>query len=169
MFAKFLHILDFTRRAVLGVIFLLMLGVLAVVFITMRPSVPEHAVLVLDPKGALVEELAVPGSAFPLAMPAAEQARMRDLVRAIHAARDDRHIRMILLDLKDLDRAPLTKLQALRRAIDDFKTGGKKVIASANSYTQTQYYLAASADTVYLHPMGMVLCPNPHAWRIRPY
>ncbi len=157
MFAKFLHILDFTRRAVLGVIFLLMLGVLAVVFITMRPSVPEHAVLVLDPKGALVEELAVPGSAFPLAMPAAEQARMRDLVRAIHAARDDRHIRMILLDLKDLDRAPLTKLQALRRAIDDFKTGGKKVIASANSYTQTQYYLAASADTVYLHPMGMVL------------
>jgi len=157
MFAKFLHILDFTRRAVLGVAFLLMLGALAAVIVMMRPSVPEHAILVLDPKGALVEELAVPGSAFPLVMPAAEQARMRDLVRAIHAARDDKRIRMMMLDLKDMDRTSLTKLQTLRRAIKDFKTSGKKVIAAADNYTQTQYYLAASADTVYLHPMGMVL------------
>jgi len=157
MFAKFLHILDFTRRAVLGVVFLLMLGALAAGIIMMRPSVPEHAILVLDPKGALVEELAVPGSAFPLAMPTAEQARMRDLVRAIRAARDDKRIRMMMLDLKDMDRAPLTKLQVLRRAIENFKTSGKKVIAAGDNFTQTQYYLAASADTVYLHPMGMVL------------
>jgi len=157
MWSKLLRILDNARRVFVGLAFLLMIVVFIVAINAARPSVPDQAVLVLDPKGPLVEELAAPGAGFPFGFPAVEQARMRDLVRAIHAARDDKRIRMLLLDLKDMDRTSLTKLQTLRRAIDDFKTGGKKVVAAADSYTQSQYYLAASADTVYLHPMGMVL------------
>jgi len=157
MWGKLLHILDNTRRVFSGLIFLLMIIALVVAMQALRPSIPDKTVLVINPKGALVEELAVPGAGFPFGLPVAEQARMRDLIRVIHAARDDKRIRILLLNLKDMDRTSLTKLQALRRAIDDFKTSGKKVIAAADSYTQTQYYIAASADTVYLHPMGMVL------------
>jgi len=157
MWNKLLHVLDNVRRVFVGLIFLFMIVVFIIVIYTTHPSIPDKAVLVLDPKGALVEELAAPGAGFPLDLTAVEQTRVRDLVRAIHAARDDDRIRMLLLDLKDMDRTSLTKLQTLRRAIDDFKTSGKKVIAAADSYTQSQYYLAASADTVYLHPMGMVL------------
>ncbi|MDQ6959687.1 MAG: signal peptide peptidase SppA [Mariprofundaceae bacterium] len=157
MWNKLLHILDNTRRVFSALIFLSIIAALVVAVMAVRPSVPNQAVLVLDPNGPLVEELAEPGAGFPLGLPTVAQTRMRDLVRVIHAARDDKRIRMILLDLKNMDRAPLTKLQTLRRAIDDFKTSGKKVVAAADSYTQSQYYLAASADTVYLHPMGMVL------------
>ena len=157
MWNKLLHILDNTRRVFSALIFLFIIGALVAAVTSMRPSVPNQAVLVLNPSGALVEELAEPGAGFPLSLPSAEQARMHDLVRVIHAARDDKRIRILLLDLKDMGRTSLTKLQTLRRAIDDFKTSGKKVIAAADSYTQSQYYLAASADTVYLHPMGMVL------------
>jgi len=157
MWKKLLHILDNVRRVFMGLIFLFMIVVFIVAINATRPSVPDQAVLVLDPKGALVEELAAPDAVFPFGLPSAEQARMRDLVRVIHAARDDKRIRMLQLDLKDMDRSSLTKLEILRHAIDDFKTSGKKVFATADSYTQSQYYLAASADTVYLHPMGMVL------------
>jgi len=157
MWNKLLHILDNVRRVFLGLIFLFMIVVFIVAINATRPSVPDQAVLVLDPKGPLVEELAAPDAVFPFGLPSAEQARMHDLVRVIHAARDDKRIRMLRLDLKDMDRSSLTKLKILRRAIDDFKTSGKKVVAAADSYTQSQYYLAASADTVYLHPMGMVL------------
>jgi len=157
MWNKLLHILDNVRRVFLGLVFLFMIVVFIVAINASRPSVPDQAVLVLDPKGALVEELAAPDAVFPFGLPSAEQARMHDLVRVIHAARDDKRIRMLQLDLKDMDRSSLTKLKTLRRAIDNFKTSGKKVVAAADSYTQSQYYLAASADTVYLHPMGMVL------------
>ncbi len=157
MWSKLLHVLDNVRRVFSGLLFLLIIVVLVVAIKATYPSIPDQAVLVLNPKGALVEELAEPGAAFPFTLPTAEQTRVRDLVRVIHAARDDKRIRMLLLDLKGMDRTSLTKLQTLRRAIDDFKTSGKKVIAVSDNYTQSQYYLAASADTVYLHPMGMVL------------
>jgi len=157
MWRKLLNILDHARRVFLGLMFLFMIVMLVVAIETMRPSIPDQAVLVIDPKGILVEELKAPDVTFPFTMPVAEQVRMHDLVRAIHAARDDKRIRMLLLDLKDMDRTSLTKLHTVRRAIDDFKTSGKKVIAASDNYTQAQYYLAASADTVYLHPMGMVL------------
>ncbi len=157
MWNKLLYVLDGTRRVISGLIFLLIIVLLVVAFRATHPSIPDKAVLVLNPTGALVEELAAPGAGFPFGLTTVEQTRVRDLVRVIHAARDDKRIRMLLLDLKDMDRTSITKLQTLRRAIDDFKTSGKKVIAVSNNYTQSQYYLAASADTVYLHPMGMVL------------
>ncbi len=157
MWKKLLLILDNVRRIFVGLMFLLMIVVLIITISSTRPSIPDQAVLILDPKGALVEELAAPDAVFPFGLPSAEQARMHDLIRAIHAARDDKRIRMLQLDLKDMDRSSLTKLKILRHAIDNFKTSGKKVVAAADSYTQSQYYLAASADTVYLHPMGMVL------------
>jgi len=157
MWSKLLRILDNVRRVFLGLMFLLMIVVFIIAINATLPSIPDQSILVLDPKGPLVEELVTPGAGFPFGLTATEQARLRDLVRVIHAARDDKRIRILQLDLKDMSRTSLSKLQILRRAIEDFKTSGKKVIASADSYTQSQYYLAASADTVYLHPMGMVL------------
>ena len=38
-------------------------------------------------------------------------------------------------------------------------------MAYADSYPQAQYYLAAHADEVYLHPQGMVLLEGFGRWR----
>jgi protease-4 len=53
--------------------------------------------------------------------------------------------------------ANLSKLRDLRDAIADFKKSGKKVIAYGDDFLQPQYYLAAQADEVYLHPRGFLL------------
>ena len=45
-------------------------------------------------------------------------------------------------------------LEALRRALADFKKSGKWIIAYGDSYTQGTYYLASVADKVYLNPEG---------------
>ena len=61
--------------------------------------------------------------------------------------------------------AGLTKLRDLRAAIADFRGSGKKVVAYADSYLQTEYYLAAQADEVYLHPQGLLLLEGFGHWR----
>ena len=59
----------------------------------------------------------------------------------------------------------MTKLRDLRAALADFKKSGKKVVAYSDAYMQAQYYLAAQADEVYLHPQGMVLLEGFGRWR----
>ena len=165
MWSKLFRALEIVRRAVSAFVVLLVLVVFIAAILAARPSVPEQAVLVVHPRGELVEELAAPEAAFPLALPSPEQTRVRDLVRAIRAAKDDERIKGLILDLRDMAPAPLEKLRAVARAIADFRAGGKPVHALGDAYTQSQYYLATSADTVWLHPMGMVLLTGMSLYR----
>ncbi|MEM6576772.1 MAG: signal peptide peptidase SppA, partial [Pseudomonadota bacterium] len=50
-----------------------------------------------------------------------------------------------------------SQLQELKSAIGQFKDSGKPVIAYGYGMSQQQYYLAALADQVWLHPEGLVL------------
>ena len=46
--------------------------------------------------------------------------------------------------------------KALRDALLDFKQSGKFIIAYADSYTQTNYYIASVADKMYLNAVGNI-------------
>ena len=48
-------------------------------------------------------------------------------------------------------------LQRIAKAIDDFKSSGKKVIAIGTQYTQSALFLAAHADEVLMDPEGAAL------------
>jgi protease-4 len=65
-----------------------------------------------------------------------------------------------VLKLGGLDGAGLSSLQDVAAAIERFKAEGKRVVAVGDFYTQNQYYLAAHADEVYLHPQGFVFLPG---------
>jgi protease-4 len=41
-------------------------------------------------------------------------------------------------------------------AIREFRAAGKRVVVAADSFDQTQYYIAAQAGEVYLDPLGLV-------------
>jgi protease-4 len=45
-------------------------------------------------------------------------------------------------------------VDAIRRALIDFKDSGKFVVAYADDYTQAGYFLASVADEIYLNPLG---------------
>lgn len=47
-------------------------------------------------------------------------------------------------------------LQELRHALMDFKQSKKFIVAYADSYTQGSYYLASTADKLFVNPSGMI-------------
>jgi protease-4 len=148
-------------RKVLHLVLLLL--VFIVFFGTMAdaPTVlPESAALVIQPKGALVEQLE--GDPYERALAellddGKPQTLVQDIVDALQYAKDDDRIEMVHLELSGLGSAGLSKLQTVGAAIDDFKTSGKRVVASADFLSQGGYYLGARADELYLHPSGLVL------------
>jgi|GEM_PF-3959918 len=155
--------LDATRK-VLHLIVLLVFFLLIVAALSPKiPHVPAKAALVLAPQGMLVEQL----TGDPLERALAEvygqdrpETLVRDLVEAIRTAKDDARIQVLVLDLSGLAGGGLAKLEEVAAAIRDFKTSGKKVICYGESFDQTQYYLAAHADEIYLDPQGIVLIPG---------
>jgi len=149
---------DLLRRVIVNVLFLLILLGIAAAIIARQPDIPDGSALILDPRGALVEQVASPSPRdFLLANPRVEQSLMRDILEAIHLARDDDRIKVMVLKLDGMGAASLSKLQDLQYAILDFRKRGKRVIVAADQYSQAQYYLASAADEVYLNPMGMVV------------
>jgi len=79
------------------------------------------------------------------------------VVDAIAAGKEDERVKALVFDLSSFEGARMTKLQDVRDAIIDFKTSGKKVIATSDEYEQDAYYLAAFADEVLVHKMGAVM------------
>jgi len=144
-------------KILVGLVTVLMLIVFISALFAGRPHVPEHALLVLDPEGPLVEELNVPQPADLLfGTPGPKQTRLHDLIEVLKRAKGDARVDMVLLQLEDMASTPMPMLEELRRAVADFRSSGKKVIAYAENYSQTQYLLASSADEVWLHPLGLV-------------
>ena len=48
-------------------------------------------------------------------------------------------------------------IEVLQKAIDDFKTSGKFVIAYSDNYTQKGYQLSLAADSIFVNPIGKIL------------
>ncbi len=120
---------------------------------------PQSAALIVQPVGQLVEQVA--GDPYDRAVAelvgdAPPQTLVSDIVDAFEYAKNDDSIAAIHLELSAFSGGGLTKLQRVAQAIDEFQETGKRVIASADFFTQQSYYLAAHADEVYMHPEGLV-------------
>ncbi len=153
-------VLNWTRRIVVNVaVFVFVLFLISLLFADRSPKVEQGAALVLAPRGALVEQLTgTPGErAFrELTNRAEPESLVQDQIRALRQAASDDRIGALVLRLGGFGGGGLTKLQALRAAIDEFKLSGKTVIATADDYGQSQYYLASAADEIWLHRFGSV-------------
>jgi protease IV len=66
------------------------------------------------------------------------------------AATDDR-IEGAFLDLSSVMASPAT-LKVIHDALEDFKASGKWIVAYGESYSMSAYYLASTANEVYLYP-----------------
>lgn len=153
--------LDASRRFLFNLIFLAILIALAIaIFSGPVKKLEDKTALILDFKGSLVEQHAGGVRESLLAEARGESKKstqLRDILQVLDAAAKDPKISSVVLMLDDMDSTGLPMLREVAAALERFKAGGKKVVAWGSSYDQRQYFLAAHANEVYLHPMGTVM------------
>jgi protease IV len=141
----------------------LLLGIFLIVLAALsreQPQIPRAAALVIAPQGVLVDQLR--GDPFERALARAQgtglqETLLKDLIEAVRAATNDDRIKALVLQLDGLTDSGLSKLQELAQELQQFKTSGKPVYAIGDGFDRNQYYLAAQADEIFMHPMGAVL------------
>jgi len=152
--------IDGTRRAVMNLIFILIVVILVIGFTAGSKRIEDKTVLVLDLKGSLVEQTT--GNvreALSSQLQGGEtrqDVQLRDILQVLDAAAGDPKIGGIVLLTDDFDGAGIAMMRDVADAIDRFKATGKRVVAWGSSYTQRQYFIASHANEVLLHPMGTV-------------
>lgn len=161
--------LDTLRRFLHLLVLLVLLGIVIGALRQVSPRLPEKAALVVRPSGNIVEQLS--GEPLQRAISQAQgagdpQTLLWDLTTAIRAAASDPHIGALLIDTDDMDSTGQVKLEELAAAITEFRHSGKKVVAEGSYFLQSQYYLAAQADEVYLDPFGFVLLDGYDRYRM---
>lgn len=86
----------------------------------------------------------------------AEAYGLNDMLSAIDHAASDNRVKGIYLSLSGSSLS-WAQCEELRNAIAAFKSKSQKpVVAYGDQYSQSEYYLATMADTLVLHPSGMV-------------
>ena len=142
------------KNTVGNLLFLALLGlIIFALFSQQRIQVPESAVLIIDPEGLIVNQKRAvdPIEGFLTGGQAeAEETLGRDIIDAIRAATDDERIKGIVLDLSKLAGSSLSLYDEIGRELLTFKQTDKPVYAFGSSYSQTQYFLAAYADKIYV-------------------
>ena len=160
-------VMNFTRRLILnllffGLLFLMLIGFIAAVG-SGRGVQPlqERTTLVIAPEGRLVEQYSADPVTRALTRAlgdnSAEEVQLRDLLRAIEAAKGDKHIERVLLKLDKLQPAGMASMREVAAALGELRASGKQVVAFGENIDQGQYLLAAQANEIYLDPMGSLL------------
>ncbi len=79
------------------------------------------------------------------------------VLRALESAADDPNITALSLRLDGEYHLPLALAEELRDAVGRFRaTSGKPVYSYSQSYTQSNYYLATIADSLFVEPLGAI-------------
>ncbi|WP_313173645.1 signal peptide peptidase SppA [Stenotrophomonas sp.] len=161
-------VMNFTRRLILnllffGLLFLILIGLMVAVGkgASSTTVLQEGTTLVIAPEGRLVEQYSTDPLSRALGKALgetnAEELQLRDLIRAIEAAKDDKKINRVVLQLDKLQPSGFASMREVTAALQDLRAANKQVVAFSENMGQSQYLLAAQADEVYLDPMGGLL------------
>ena len=168
--------MNFTRRLILNLLFFGLIGLLLVLMVIglfsggNSPKLSDRTTLVLAPEGRLVEQYTTdPASrAFAQALGGGgdQEVQLRDLLRAIEAAKDDEKIERVMLRVDGMQFGGYAALREVAEALAELRKSGKQIVAFGETFDQAQYLLAAQADEIYLDPMGGMLIEGLGRYRL---
>lgn len=162
-FMRFLQFLwdavNFFRRFVFNAIFLFIVLIVLIAMFAGGPVLREKTALVIAPQGMIVEQFTADPASRALARSMGQEnpeTQLRDILRAIQRAATDARIDRIVLR-PDRVSGGMASLREIGDALVQFRKSGKQVVTYAENLGQSQYYLAAASDEIYLHPDGAIL------------
>ena len=143
------------------IVFLLLIGFFGMMSIVgmvassdATTKVKDNSVLVLKMDGSL-EERASDDIMSQFAGVVGQTMGLEETLNAIKKAKENDHIKGIYIEGGMFSGVPAS-IQELHDALADFKKSGKWIVAYADQYSQSSYYLASVADKIWLNPQGMV-------------
>lgn len=86
-----------------------------------------------------------------------KKAGLTDIIRSIQNAKDDPKVSGIYMEFTPSFYAGYAALEDLRNTIIDFKKSKKFVYAYGELYSEKAYYLASTADKIYMNPAGEMI------------
>ena len=159
---KMKDFIKYTFASLLGVILasivFTILGIVTMVGMVVSSDtetiVKENSIFVLDLNGTLSERV----QENPLQELMGENFNaygLDDILNSIKKAKEHENIKGIYLQTSSLE-SSFASLEEIRQALADFKESGKFIVAYADQYTQSMYYLASVADKVIVNPHGSI-------------
>ena len=153
------YVLATVTGIILVTIVMAILGVISLVGLAASSAsttqVEENSVFTLMLSGQLEER--TQSNPFAKYMgQAAENLGLDEIIDAIHKAKNNDDIKGIYIEAGVFSADTPASTHAIREALLDFQKSGKWIVAYADSYTQSTYYICSVADKLYLNPQGMV-------------
>lgn len=174
VFKKLFGLINGIRKILLNVIFFFLLAVVVVLMLAGEEpvTVPENGVLVVELRGTLVEEKtwvdpmdsffdeAFGGQGTP------PETLLSDVLESIEKAKDDPRISGIYLHLSDFAGGGLNKMKQVGEALASFRESGKPVYSYGDYFSQSQYFIAAHGEKIYLNPLGSMMFEGMGGYRL---
>ncbi|GAB4249806.1 MAG: signal peptide peptidase SppA [Ekhidna sp.] len=132
--------------------FFMFMGFIAAASADEVPTVKENTVLFFPMTGVL-EEKAVEDPFLTVFADAPPVHSLLDILESIRFAKNDPRVKGIYIEPMYLA-AGYASLQEIRDALIDFKSSGKFVYAYGEYISESDYYVASVADSLFLNPTG---------------
>lgn len=147
--------------AILGCLFAF--GIIFVMFFVFASLFGSSEDAVVIKKNSVLElQLQLPISDYvgsstddPFASFYSESQGLDEILNAIVVAKEDEDIKGISIN-NNFIMAGLAQTQAIRTALQDFKSSGKFIYTYGDMYMQKDYYLASVADSIFINPVGIL-------------
>jgi protease IV len=155
MFASMLGF--FIMSLILFFIFIGMITSFASMMEKKETQISENTLLKIDFKSPIIDRTSQdPFSDFDfVSMETTKSIGLNDIIENLDKAARDPNITGIYLNLSSLQ-AGMATIEEVYKALMEFKESGKFIIAYSDYYSQGAYYLATTADEIYVNPEGGV-------------
>lgn len=155
--------LKYTAATIVGLliftIIIVAIGMMSIVGMIASGSssapISDNSVMVLSLNGTL-EERSETDVMSSLMGGGTSSTGLDEVLNAIKKAKENDNIKGIYIEASAFSADSYASLQAIRKALVDFKKNGKWIVSYGDTYSQGTYYLASTADKVLMNPQGMV-------------
>lgn len=119
-----------------------------------KKTVEDNSVLVINLSGT-IDDKVVDNPFASLLGDAGAAVSTNDVVTAINKAAKNEDVKGIYIECSGASAGMATRKE-IREALEKFKQTKKFIVAYAEQYSQSDYYLASVADKMYMNPSGSV-------------
>ncbi len=120
---------------------------------TSEIEVKSRSILHLKLNGSLVDR--TNSSDYNLLKPDESNISLISIQKAIKFAEKDTLIKGVLIEIGEL-KGSLANVSSLKRTVENFKKTGRKIIVHSDGLSQIGYYLASSADSIFVNNMAHI-------------